>query len=164
MAPLVQGLALAMPFFTLQIIHSPSTNALGKASVYLKTSIAGAAIMPACFLIGINYGVDGLIAAWWVSAPVLLLVTMVVTLPHIGLTMSDLLRTVAPATLAAVTMGGIVALLEYEVTRLPAPAELALLVLSVAAIYLGLLWRYARPMMEQLFSVLTEKKLPGTTD
>ncbi len=164
MAPLVQGLALAMPFFTLQIIHSPSTNAQGKASVYLKTSIAGAVIMPACFLIGINYGVDGLIAAWWVSAPVLLLVTMVVTLPHIGLTMSDLLRTVAPAALAAVTMGGIVALLEYEVTRLPAPAELTLLVLSGAAIYLGLLWRYARPMMEQLFSVLTQKKLPGTVD
>lgn len=162
MAPLVQGLALAMPFFTLQIIHSPSTNALGKASVYLRTSIAGAIIMPACFLVGINFGVDGLIAAWWISAPALLFVTMIVTLPHIGLTISDLVRTIWPASLAAATMGGIVAFLEHEVTMLPAPAELALLVLSGATIYLGLLWRYARPMMEQLYELLTQKKLPGT--
>lgn len=152
-----------MPFFALQIIHSPSTNALGKASVYLKTSIAGAIIMPACFLIGINFGGDGLIAAWWVSAPALLLVTMIFTLPHIGLTISDVVRTIWPATLAAAIMGGIVAFLQHEVTTLPAPAELALLVLTGAAIYLGLLWRYARPMMEQLYELLTQKQLPGTS-
>lgn len=163
MAPLVQGLALAMPFFALQIIHSPSTNALGKASIYLRTSIAGAVIMPVSFLIGISFGVDGLVAAWWVSAPLLLLVTMIVTLPQIGLSISDIVRTVWPTALAAAIMGGIVAFLEYELTLLPAPAELALLVLSGATIYLGLLWRYARPMMEQLYELLTQKQLPGTS-
>ena len=61
---------------------------------------------------------------------------------------------------AALAMGLIVAILEYEVTGLPAPAELALLVVTGAAIYLGLLWRYARPLVDQLVQLLTQKQLP----
>lgn len=160
MAPLVQGLALAMPLFALQIIHSPSTNAMGKATVYLKTSIAGALIMPIAFLIGIRFGVDGLVAAWWIAAPLLLLVTMALTLPEIGLGWRDIFGTVAHTMSAALAMGLIVAILEYEVTGLPAPAELALLVVTGAAIYLGLLWRYARPLVDQLVQLLTQKQLP----
>lgn len=162
MAPLVQGLALAMPFFALQIIHSPATNALGKASVYLRTSIAGAIIMPIAFTVGIFYGVTGLVAAWWVAAPALLIVTMLLTLPQIGLSVGDLLRAIAPTFLAALCMGAVVAFLEYELNTLPAPMELALLVAVGASIYLGLLWRYARPLIEQLYALLTQKQLPGT--
>ncbi len=162
MAPLVQGLALAMPFFALQIVHSPATNALGNASVYLRTSIAGALIMPAAFSIGIMFGVDGLVAAWWVAAPALLVVTMRLTLPRIDLSIGDLMRAIAPTVFAALCMGAAVAFAEYEITLLPAPAELAVLVLLGGAIYLGLLWRYARPLIEQLYALLTQKQLPGS--
>lgn len=160
MAPLVQGLALAMPLFALQIIHSPSTNALGKATVYLRTSIAGAIIMPAAFLIGIRFGVEGLVAAWWIAAPLLLVVTMAQTLPEIGIGWRDVVQTVAPTFAAAMAMGLMVAFFEYEVAGLPAPLELALLVTTGAAIYLGLLWRYARPLIDQLLQLLTQKQLP----
>lgn len=161
MAPLVQGLALAMPFFALQIIHSPATNALGRATIYLRTSIAGALIMPIAFSVGIFFGVDGLVAAWWVAAPLLLLVTMVLTLPQIGLTVGELLRAIAPTALSALCMGAAIVFVEYEISGLPAPLELALLVALGAAIYLGLLWRYARPLIEQLYALLTQKQLPG---
>lgn len=160
MAPLVRGLALAMPFFALQIIHSPTTNALGTPSVYLRTSIAGAVIMPVAFVIGIFSGVEGLVAAWWIAAPALLLVTMALTLPRIGLTSRDVFTAIAPTAVAAMIMGGVVALLERELVDYSAPAELAILVIVGATTYFGLLWKYARPLIAQLYELLTQKKLP----
>ena len=59
MIPFVQLLALAMPFFALQIIFSPATNAMGKPGIYVRSSLAGAVIMPTAFLIGIQYGALG---------------------------------------------------------------------------------------------------------
>lgn len=162
MAPLARGLALAMPFFALQIIHSPTTNALGRPSVYLRTSIAGALIMPLAFSAGILFGSEGLVVAWCVATPLLLAVTMALTLPHIGLSVIDVLKAIAPTAIAGAMMGGAVAFLEYEIVSLPAPAELAILVATGAAIYFGLIWRYARPLVEQLYLLLTQKKLPGS--
>lgn len=163
MAPLAQGLALAMPFFALQIIHSPTTNALGRTSVYLRTSIAGAVIMPVAFSAGVVFGVEGLVAAWWISTPLLLAATMAWTLPHIGLKAYDVIKAIAPTAAAGAVMGGIVALLEYKLTALPAPVELAILAATGVVIYFALIWRYARPLVEQLYTLLTQKRLPGAT-
>ena len=53
MAPLVAGLAIAMPAMALQIVCSPVTNAIGRPAIYLLTNVCGAVIMPACFLFGV---------------------------------------------------------------------------------------------------------------
>lgn len=83
MVPLVAGLPLAMPFFALQIICSPTTNALGRPQIYVCSSLAGAIIMPVAFLIGSQWGAQGLVHAWQAAAPLLLLVTLALTLPAI---------------------------------------------------------------------------------
>lgn len=84
MAPIVSGLAFAMPAMALQIICSPTTNALSRPRIYLMTSLTGAIIMPLAFLIGVSQGAQGLVHAWWVAAPLLLAVTLALTLPAIG--------------------------------------------------------------------------------
>ena len=158
MIPFVQLLALAMPFFALQIIFSPATNAMGKPSIYVTSSAAGAVIMPTAFLIGIQYGALGLGYAWLVGAPLLLLITAVVSLPTIGARARDIVRAVLPSALAAGIMAGAVLLTATLLIGFPAPARLAILVAIGAAVYLGISWRFQRHTVEDLIGVWRKKK------
>ena len=58
-APLVPVLAMAMPLMTLQILFAPATNALGRPGMAVRTGLVGALLLPAAFLIGIQWGVAG---------------------------------------------------------------------------------------------------------
>ena len=158
MIPFVQLLALAMPFFALQIIFSPATNAMGKPSIYVTSSAAGAVIMPTAFLIGIQYGALGLGYAWLVGAPLLVLITAVVSLPTIGARARDIVRAVLPSALAAGIMAGAVLLTATLLIGFPAPARLAILVAVGAAVYLGISWRFQRHTIEDLIGVWRKKK------
>ena len=158
MIPYVQLLALAMPFFALQIIFSPATNAMGKPGIYVRSSLAGAVIMPTAFLIGIQYGALGLGYAWLIGAPLLLLITAAVSLPTIGARAVDIIRAVLPSALAAGIMAGAVLLTAPLIVALPAPARLAILVAVGAAVYLGISWRFQRHTIEDLIGVWRKKK------
>ena len=143
MAPLLAGLALAMPAMALQIVCSPATNALGKPSIYLATNVCGAVIMPVCFLIGVRAGGPGLVAAWQVAAPLLLAVTLALTLPKIGVRLLDLAQALLPALVGCAAMAVVVTALDGWIAPLPAPLRLVLLAAAGAATYgatLLLLW------------------------
>lgn len=156
MIPILAGVSLAMPAMALQICCSPATTALGSAGSYLLTNAAGAVIMPICFLIGVTYGAHGLVASWQVAAPLLLLVTLAVTLPKIGARWTDLIVSLVPVLLCCTVMAAAIALLRPYVSDMVAPARLALLALSGAVAYLATLllgWpeviRQARAMLSR---------------
>lgn len=129
MAPIVAGLAIAMPAMALQIVCSPATNAMGRPGIYLRNNIFGAILYPACFLVGIQFGPQGLVHAWWVAAPTLLLWTLFNTLPKVGLGWGALLRELAPVLLA----NGLMAAAVLAVTRvLPPVSPFATLVVEGA--------------------------------
>ena len=140
MAPLVSGLALAMPAMALQIMCSPATNATGRARVSLYTSLFGAVVFPASFLVGIAYGPMGLVHAWWVAAPALMIFTLVLTLPVVKVRLVELLRAIVPSLVASALMAGGVAWLDVLASEWHYIARLALLVSTGAAIYGGVLW------------------------
>ncbi|TMM45321.1 lipopolysaccharide biosynthesis protein [Qipengyuania marisflavi] len=104
MAPIVTGLCLVMPLLALQIICSPTTNATGHTRTYILTSATGAVLFTACFLAGVQFGPMGLVHAWWVAAPLLLLVTLVLTLPHVGMSAARYLAACAPAVISCAIM------------------------------------------------------------
>jgi O-antigen/teichoic acid export membrane protein len=161
MIPFVRLLALAMPFFALQIIFSPATNAMSKPRIYVLSSAAGAIIMPVAFLIGIQYGALGLGYAWLVGAPLLLIVTMAVSLPTIGARGRDILMAVLPSAVAAGLMAGVVMLVTPYVSHMPAPVRLIILVIVGAAIYLGISWQVQRRTIEDLIGVWRKQKVPA---
>jgi O-antigen/teichoic acid export membrane protein len=143
MIPIVTGLALAMPAMALQIICSPTTNALGRPGIYLFTNAAGAVIMPACFFFGIAAGPAGLVMAWQIAAPLLLAVTLAATLPAIGVRIGQMLTALLPALTGCGVMALAVWALESRIAGLSAPLQLALIAPTGAAVYvgtLGLLW------------------------
>jgi O-antigen/teichoic acid export membrane protein len=139
MIPVLAGLALAMPAMALQILCSPATNALGRARFYLTTNASGAIIFPVCFAFGIAGGPSGLVTSWQVAAPLLLAVTLTVTLPRIDVRLTDLARALLPAALATAAMALAVLGLERVIGDWTAPLRLALLVPIGAAAYFAVL-------------------------
>ncbi|MCK0129298.1 lipopolysaccharide biosynthesis protein [Erythrobacter sp. F6033] len=165
MIPIVGGLALVMPAFAMQLICSPVTNAMGRPRVYLFTSICGAIIMPTAYIWGVNggffdgeTGALGLVHAWWVAAPALLIVTLTMTLPRIGVSPWALLRELAPIALACGAMAAAV----LTVQRF-APIEMPILDLAVsgavgASVYAATFWFGFRPLVRETWAMLRQRE------
>jgi O-antigen/teichoic acid export membrane protein len=161
MAPLLAGLALAMPAMALQIVCSPATNALGRPSIYLASSICGAAIMPACFLIGVHTGNTGLVTAWQVGAPLLLAATLALTLPTIDVRLFDLLRALVPAAVGCALMAAIVSLVDNALPPMAPFVHLMLLSAIGAAAYAGALLLLWPSLVRQTWDMIVRRRPPA---
>jgi O-antigen/teichoic acid export membrane protein len=139
MIPIVAALAIAMPAMALQIVCSPVTNALGRPGIYLFTNVAGAVIMPVCFLYAVSQGAQGLANAWHIAAPLLLVITLGATLPAIGARFIDLVKALLPVAVACLIMAVFVLALDSVTRSLAAPLQLAVLALVGAGVYGGVL-------------------------
>ena len=166
MIPLVNGLALAMPLMALQIMCSPATNAMSQPRIYVRSSLAGALIMPVAYIIGIQWGVFGLVHAWQIAAPLLLLVTLWLTLPAVGATWRELGTAMIPVAVATAAM----ALAVYIASPLLVSAQphwqlLALTSLG-AGIYALVLKLFWPALVEQVVDMLRRRgaSLPAPGD
>lgn len=160
MIPIVAGLALAMPAMALQIICSPVTNALGRPRIYVMTSAAGAVIMPGCFLMGVAYGPQGLVTSWQIAAPLLLAVTLALTLRTVGARLSSLLMALLPVASGCATMAIAVLALRAALAgaQLPAPALLAICSGAGAIVYAGTLWLVWPQLVRDGWTLLRRSK------
>ena len=158
MVPLVRVMALAMPFFAMQIVFSPATNALGRPGIYVRTSLAGAIIMTAAFVVGAPYGVSGLAAAWVVGTPLMLGITVALSRHAIGTGVRALFAAIWPSALSALVMGGLVHLAGPMTAALSPPAALAILVTLGGAAYLGLSWLFDRHAVSDLYQLVTKRQ------
>src|SRR3546814_5645863 len=78
---------LTLMFMTVQIRLAPVNNARGKPLVTMISSLGGAILFPAAFLIGAESGLIGIAWAWLVAAPLLLLLSARLTAPRLGLSL-----------------------------------------------------------------------------
>jgi O-antigen/teichoic acid export membrane protein len=164
-APMVALLALAMPFFTLQILFAPALNALGLPRVTLHITIAGALIMPATYWAAVRYGPEGLAAGWLISVPLLLAVTIWQSRAPIGFTLAELLKAVMPGLGAGAVMAATVWLADHYLVAwlwqdMPALLHLILLTTIGAAIYGGLLYFGARATFDEVLNLVLRRKAP----
>src|SRR3546814_15221771 len=83
---------LTLMFMTVQIRLAPVNNALGKPLVTMISSLGGAILFPAAFLIGADSGLIGIAWAWLVAAPLLLPLSARLTAPRPGLSPSPTAR------------------------------------------------------------------------
>jgi len=159
MIPIVAGLAITMPVMALQITCSPATNALGRPGIYLFTGACGAVIMPVCYLLGADGGPQGLVNAWHIAAPLLLVVTLAVTLPAIGARFIDLARALLPVATACLIMAVCVRALETtSIVSLSAPIQLAVLALAGASVYFATLRLFWPQLLSEVWAKLRQPK------
>lgn len=161
--PLVQVLALAMPFAALQFLFQPVMNGLGMPHMVMRNSIAGALLMPTIYLFAVQWGVQGLAWGWLASFPLLLAFTIYQAKSHVGFTLRGLFRAALPGLGAASVMAAAVWLADrYLVVaiwhEMPAPLHLALLTVVGAAMYGGLLWFGARTTFMEVLNLVVRRK------
>lgn len=159
MAPIAAGLALAMPAFALQIVCSPATNGLGRPRIYMMTNGAGAVLFPLLFLIGVQNGPGGLVMAWWVGAPALLLFTWAMTLPEIGVRWRDLAQALVPAIAATAVMAAAVLAARAFVPPFHHLGELILLAGVGGASYFAALMVFARSTVDEVLAFVVRREL-----
>ncbi|SEJ70413.1 Membrane protein involved in the export of O-antigen and teichoic acid [Sphingomonas sp. OV641] len=156
-AIIVRLLAIAMPFMTLQVLFSPACDALGRPGVGVANGAAGSAILAAGFLVGIQWGLIGIAAAWIVCYPVYLAVSCWRALPVIGARARDVAAAVAPSLLAAAAMAIAVTALDHSMVLAPLP-RLCLLVTAGAAVYAGWLALFARGVVQETLALIRNRR------
>ena len=149
-AALVPILAMAMPLMTLQILFAPASNALGRPGMAVRTGLVGALLLPLSFLVGIQWGSEGLAWAWLGGMAVLLAATVEMSLPVIGIGRRALFLAVAPGLAASAAMAGIVEALDMALPAMAVGARLAALVAAGMAAYAALLFAFARPIVDEV--------------
>ena len=161
--PLIQILALAMPFMTLQILFGPPINALGKPNVTMQVSMFGAALMPVIYLIAVPYGTIGLAWAWLIGLPLLLMFTIWRAGRMFGVTIGSVINACWPGFLAAALMGIAVwaadAMWVASATATFPPAvHLAILIGIGGITYAALLWITARDSVRDIVALVIKPK------
>lgn len=140
MAPIVAGLSLVMPLMALQIVCAPATDGIGQARIHVSTTMFGALAFVACFLVGVRHGPMGLVYAWWVAAPLLLIFTLALTMPKVGMKPSRFLAALLPALVATGAMAAIVVSVRAILPDWHSALRLVLLVAAGALAYAATIW------------------------
>ncbi|MDP5277292.1 lipopolysaccharide biosynthesis protein [Sphingomonas sp. DG1-23] len=156
-APVVHWLALAMPMMTLQALYSPASDAVGRPGIGAQNGATGALLLPAAFLIGVHWGVMGLIAAWFAAYPLYLAISTRRTLPVIGVRLRDLVDGILPPVFAAIAMALIVSLLARLLPPMPALAQLVLLGGAGVLAYGGWLALFARETLDEVVALVRNR-------
>lgn len=157
-APIVHWLALAMPMMTLQALYSPASDACGRPGIGAKNGATGALLLPIAFLIGVHWGLMGLVAAWFVAYPVYLAISTWRTLPVIGVRLRDLVDGLVPPVFAATAMALIVSLLARVLPPMPSLAQLMLLGCTGALVYGGWLALFARDTLVEVIALIRNRR------
>jgi O-antigen/teichoic acid export membrane protein len=160
MAPLMTILAFAMPVQTLHILFTPVLNAVGHVRITMRASLLGALIMPAAFLIGLQWGVKGLAFAWLAAFPLLPLFTWIQARGKLGIGTRRLAAAVAPGLLASAAMALAVFALRRELVAFAPWQRLGIEIGFGGACYAGLLLVFARSTLIELAGLVLRRR-PG---
>ena len=160
MVPVVQVLALAMPFMTLQILLQPACDARGRPGIGVRNGATGAAILTCGFLVGVHWGPVGLAVAWLIAYPLYLAISARRSLPTIGVRARQIADAIAMPLMASLVMALGVSVVDASVLpTLAAPVRLVILVTTGGAIYGVFLTAFARPVLWDLLAMIRKRPL-----
>ena len=161
-APIVQILALAMPWMTLNVLFSPACEARGRADVSARNGLTGALLMPAAFLLGAQWGLHGLAWAWVVAYPLYTACSAMRALPVLGVRARAIVDGVAPPLAAALAMAVLVLLVDRALPAIPQLARLGILIATGGLGYAAALALVARAQATEFFdAVVMRRRDPG---
>lgn len=160
MAPIVSIITLAMPAFTLHILFAPAINALGHPQITLRTSIFGALVMIAAFLVGVQFGAVGLAWAWVIAFPAMPLFTFWQSRHLLGVSAADLARAILPALGAATAMAALVKFAALGLGGLPAWVSLVLQAGFGGLVYAAIIFVFSRSTLDEMIALVIRRRPP----
>lgn len=133
----VQVMSVVIPLRMVSGIMWTAVTAVGRADVYLKMMVLGVVIFPCSFVVGAQWGLEGLALAW----PVAWLLNFSLSFPQvakaIGLNLSGIAKATAVPLLGGLPMVVAIALTRMVTPNLPDPWRLPLLIVVGSLVYLG---------------------------
>ncbi len=151
----LQTLALIMPLALLSPLFNSAFQGLGLGGVVLRNVLTATVLMPAAFLIGVQWGLAGLSLAWIIGFPVVFLVNLKRMLPLVGLRLGSIFAAMAPSLLSSAIMYAFVAAgRELLGSSLSAPELIASLVAIGVAVYAIMAASVNRKTVGELFGLL----------
>ena len=164
--PLVEVMALAMPFMTIQILFAPALNAMGKPSIPVRVGIAGAIIFGIAFFLAPRFGLIGIAAAWCVASPLLLFVTLQLSKPYLGIGLTEMLLALRFPVECSLLMGLVVWATNHWLAA-PllnewAALQLVVLVIAGVASYGGIIHLRDRNALIEVWHLIRRQPVPAT--
>lgn len=129
-------------------------SAVGRTDVLRKIGIANTAVLICAFIVGMQFGLLGLVEAYFMATCVLTLAIMHVVLGHVGCNLGALVRRVQAPVACAAAMAVLLACVNAALVGLVSqPVRLIVLVPIGALFYLLLLSIFARGIVREFLSL-----------
>jgi len=100
----LQVLPAIMPFRMISNLLPSAVDAVGRPDISVKNLITASVVMPAAFLIGGQWGIKGLCAAWVIGFPLVFLANLRRALPVIHIRMGSFLQPMVQPALSGLAM------------------------------------------------------------
>jgi teichuronic acid exporter len=136
-APLLQLLALVMPFRLLSNIFPPLLWGVGSPATSASNFLIAAILLPAAFYVGSRWGIIGLAYAWLCMYPLVFFITAFRTCARVGVGVIEYLRQMARPVAAGMIMYASVYFVQHAVFGSVGDWVYLLQLVSVGAISYG---------------------------
>lgn len=100
----LQMLSLVGPLRMLQSLVMPALMGLGRPDVQVYNLLLACVLLPTAFIIGAQWGVNGVAIAWLIAFPLFLLWVLMRALPILGITLGEFWAAVRPSLLGSTLM------------------------------------------------------------
>lgn len=151
----LQVICLVMPLRMLRMIFATAALGVGNIRVGMRAAVASVIILPAAFLVGLHWGVNGLALAWVVAVPLVAAVTLPMMLASVRVSGGALLQYLRPSLIGGLSMYAAVAVGRQLVPAWPDPVKLVLLVTFGAGAFLAALLLADRRVFGDLRQVVS---------
>ena len=146
---------------TIQTIIPQVVIALGDTRFLMHNGILAIVVMPAAFLIGTHWGLAGVGWAWMIAYPIVAAPMYVKLHRMIDLRAGPYLRSIWPATSAALLMSVVVLVVRvFLPSGLPIAARLAAQVAAGGLTYVGTIWFLHRGRVRAVWSAMSTMRRP----
>jgi O-antigen/teichoic acid export membrane protein len=159
----LQLIAMVAPLRMIATLCATAVSALGRADIELVNTLVSLAVFVAAFMIGVQWGFDGLAIGYAVAVCLSLSLNFPRIARFVGLSLREISGACRTPLIAGVTMLIAVACARLGLERLSEPYRLPVLIAIGAAAYLGALslldrgfWTEARKVVSALRETSTE--------
>ena len=140
----LQIVTLVIPVRMLSVILTTSSSALGRVDIDLRNKLVNCQVLPMAFLVGVQWGIEGLALSWVIAHPVLFCANFPSMSRVLGISLREIGAAVYGSIAAGVAMYGAVWGARLALNAVPELYRLIVLIAVGAVIYISVAARLDR--------------------
>lgn len=142
---LLEVVGFVLPLRMISVLMSSAVQGMGRADIELRNTVTGLLVLPACFLVGVQFGAVGLAAGWAVGLPLMVAINVARSRAVLDIGLGQALWALSrPAACAALMVLSVRIAAQIFGSFAGTPAGLAALISIGAAVYAAAVWTFDR--------------------